>query len=77
MECFSFLNRHGLYAKHTLNVFSMCLCSFNLTLNLTAVRHNHTRKTVVAVAVRSDTCVSESADKSRSSQIAQSVAKVT
>lgn len=63
MKCFSFLNRHGLYAKHTLTIFE-CLCSRNLILNLITVRHNHTRKTVPAVAVRRHTCVSESTDKS-------------
>lgn len=62
MECFIFLNRHGLYAKHTLNIFEY-LCCLNLTLKLTTVRHNHT-KTVQAIAVRRHTCVSERADKS-------------
>lgn len=63
MECFIFLNRHGLYAKHTLNIFE-CLCCLNLTLKLTTVRRYHTRKTVQAIAVRRHTCVSEHADKS-------------
>lgn len=60
-------NTHWIYL---LSVYAL------LTSLLTSLdRHNHTRKTVTAIAVRSDTCVSESADESRPSQIAQSVAK--